>query len=754
MHPERIFPFRVRWFLLVTACLLAAAHPGVIAGTQSFFHRDFGVLGYPFLHFHREAFWSGEVPLWNPLSNCGAPLLAQWGTMVLYPGSLWYLLLPMPWSVGSFSMLHMLLGGAGMWFLARRWMGAGAGPALAGVAFVFGGVSQSSLMWPNYTVALGWMPWVVLAVQRLAAGGGREMVVCAAVGSMQMLSGVPEISLITWLLAGGCLVAPVALGDNSRHADILPRLKRLGVVVLIVTGLSAAQLLPFFELLAHSQRQSAASSMKWAMPAWGWGNLLVPAFHYFETYQGTLVQSGQNFFTTYYCGLPVLMLAMLGVWSTRRRMTTALAVVAVAGMLLAMGDAFLPNKWLRALIPSGSLARYPVKFVVMTAFALPMLAGFGIQWLIGAGTPARGRVRKLAVTTLLGFAGAGVVLWLARAQPLPLDSWARTWQSAAGRGVFLAACFGVGVGAVRAANRRQASLCALGLTGLVWFDLQTHLPLINPTLARDHLTVGLGAQQASFDPAPAPGRGRVFITPEAETLLLRSTIPDLGQDFLAKRLALWSNLNVLDGIPKVNGSSTLRMAHEDQVQERIYDDKTMVSGSLLSFLGVTHRSADHSPLEWVVNPAPMPWVTAGQHPVWKENGDALEFLFSDGFKPLEEVILPAELKNSVTAERSEDAVVNMLQFHSGRVSIECQSSHAMFIVIAQSWHPRWKAEVDGFPARVMRANHAFQAVEVPEGRHRVDLEFRDGLFEWGAGLSALTLCGCGGAVLCGRRRGR
>jgi hypothetical protein len=153
-------------FGLMLAGLLSLWHPGILLGTTTFFYRDYGVLGYPFIHFHRECFWAGELPLWNPLSNCGAPFLAQWGTMTLYPPSLFYLLFPLPWSLGVFCLAHLWLGGLGMFQLARRWMGAGPGPALAGVAFALGGVAQSSLMWPNYTVALGWMPWVVLLVER------------------------------------------------------------------------------------------------------------------------------------------------------------------------------------------------------------------------------------------------------------------------------------------------------------------------------------------------------------------------------------------------------------------------------------------------------------------------------------------------------------------------------------------------------------------------------------------------------------
>ena len=80
---------------------MLACFPQVLAGTHSFFFRDYGVLGYPFIHHARESFWRGELPLWNPLSNCGVPFLAQWNTMPLYPPALIYLLLANPYPVLS-----------------------------------------------------------------------------------------------------------------------------------------------------------------------------------------------------------------------------------------------------------------------------------------------------------------------------------------------------------------------------------------------------------------------------------------------------------------------------------------------------------------------------------------------------------------------------------------------------------------------------------------------------------------------------
>ncbi|PAW85284.1 MAG: hypothetical protein B9S33_10000, partial [Pedosphaera sp. Tous-C6FEB] len=99
-------PPRFAAFLLLA---FVVAFPGIWLGTETFFRSDYGVMAYPSAHYLRESLRAGELPLWNPLSNCGAPFLAQWGTMCLYPGSLFFVALPMPWALGVFCLLHLWL---------------------------------------------------------------------------------------------------------------------------------------------------------------------------------------------------------------------------------------------------------------------------------------------------------------------------------------------------------------------------------------------------------------------------------------------------------------------------------------------------------------------------------------------------------------------------------------------------------------------------------------------------------------------
>ena len=81
------------------------------------------------------------------------------------------------------------------------------------------------------------------------------------------------------------------------------------------------------------------------------------------------------------------------------------------------------------------------------------------------------------------------------------------------------------------------------------------------------------------------------------------------------------------------------------------------------------------------------------------------------------VFLPPEAKPLVTATNQTNARVMNSKFATQRVDIEVEAAEPSLVVVAQTWYHNWRAYVDGQPAPLLRANHAFQAVQVPAGRH-------------------------------------
>jgi uncharacterized membrane protein YfhO len=82
------------------------------------------------------------------------------------------------------------------------------------------------------------------------------------------------------------------------------------------------------------------------------------------------------------------------------------------------------------------------------------------------------------------------------------------------------------------------------------------------------------------------------------------------------------------------------------------------------------------------------------------------------------------------------------KFGTQRVDIEAEAGAPSLVVIAQSWYHDWSAYVDGRPATLLRADYAFQAVQIPAGRHRIRLIYEDRAFQTGAAISIPAWLGC------------
>ena len=717
-------------FALFLGMALFACFSGVLLGAESFFIRDYGVLGYPTIHFQHECFWRGELPLWNPYSNCGQPFLAQWGTMTLYPFSLIYLLLPLPWSLSFFCFTHVWLGGFGMYLLARRWTSVNVAAALAGTTYVFSGVMFASFVWPNYLVTLGWMPLVVLLAERAWREGGRWMIGAGAVSTLQMLSGAPELILFTWLIVAALWVCDAVRAPMSA----VPFLRRIIFVVLLTSGMAAVQLFPFFELLHYSHRDPAFGTSKWQLPLWGWVNFFVPLFNAFETPNGQYYQYNQGFLSSVYLGNAAIVFALVALvrWPDVR--AWALFVLSLLCVLLAFGDQTPLFDLARQILPAVGVGRYPVKFLFVLAFAVPLLAGCGLAAVVRSKNRAGVHVFAALVLIVIGLA-----VWVAREhrfvdysawpenfrqnvdfswnKPSPGKTWPDAINNTAWRGGFFLLTTFMLLAAAR--RTRYSALLAVAALALIVADVRTHTPHQNPTLPSSFLTAHYWPGDL---PKPELGTGRILIPPQDEAFLTYLTSTNAVRMWEFQRRSEWSNLNLLDRVPKVNGSSTLQTREQRLVEHALYSMTNRLPVHLLDFLGVTYMSSN---AQWLRRESALPIITAGQRPVFASDAIALATLTNNSFVPAQIVFLPETARDRLSIPGSRSATISPERFTAGTLEAHVNASEAIIVVVAQSFYPAWKARLDGVAVPLLRANVAFQAVAVPPGRHRLQLRYSD-----------------------------
>ena len=648
---------------LLLGALLLVSYPDIALGTHAFFYRDTGLFGFPVAHYLRDCFWRGEVPLWNPYNNCGVPFLAQWNTLALYPPSLFYELLPMPWAMNFFILGHVFLAGIGMYFLALRWFGNRLAASFAGLIFAWNGLAINCWMWPCHIAALGWMPWVVLLAERAWSGGKRQVVSAALAGACQMVTGSPEIIIFTWLIVLGVFLS----GFWRKERFSWGGAGRLAAVMALVAALAAAQLLPWLDLLAHGDRTSAAGDNTWAMPAWGAANFLVPLFRMTSSISGVWMQPGQEWTTSYYAGIVTLLLALLAVIRVRNTTTAFLGLAALLGVLCAMGDSGLILKILKMLAPALGLTRFPIKFVVLTIFCLPLLAASGIVWLqSGAAPRARGSL------LVAGGALAVAVVVLVFCIPFTEDS----RRVIVGNGVVRVLFLVAGTAAIRLQPRltRKAGQLAVGFAFLLLsgLDVCSHVPRQNPTIpARDYAAI-----TPPMSAVPRLGESRAMLGRDAQNMLDQLANPDLETHYLGQRGLLFSDCNLLDKIPKVNGFFSIHPREEAAVARVLYDKHS--SPRLEAFLGVSQFGvARFSPISlfWEARTNFMPWATIGQQPIFLDDAATLAALARPDFAPRAVVYLPPDAREKVSAKAGCHRAHTVKQYHGGEMLLPDAGRH-------------------------------------------------------------------------------
>lgn len=102
--------------------------------------------------------------------------------------------------------------------------------------------------------------------------------------------------------------------------------------------------------------------------------------------------------------------------------------------------------------------------------------------------------------------------------------------------------------------------------------------------------------------------------------------------------------------------------------------------------------------------------------------------------------------------RSGSVSVTRFRANSIEARVENDTASDTWLYYADSWHPGWKAAVDGKGVPVFRANLGFKAIRVPSGPHDIRFDFRDtpGRFLQFAWMIFALLAGAGMLVLLGR----
>lgn len=694
------------------------------------------------VHFARSVWQGGKGLFWNPHQAAGGPFFANAvGAGVLNPQYLPFLLFEPNAALHVVLILDMVIGGIGMFLLARHFGLAWVAALGGALAFQLGDPMAQFAAWnPMVTGAWVWLPWALLCCERLLLVQSR--------GRVAALAGVLVLQLLTGYVHTVGLTYQLILFRLGWEMLTWPAARSRGLLLAAAAALAipplatAVQLLPYVDF--------ARVSFRVTIPA---GELVrlrtLPLSEYVRTTAARLPPVP-------FMAASLLLAAVAPFVANARRHILFYVLIGLLYGVLALGTVtplFSLYVWLP---PGGIVLNVPYRLFWISGFCLSLLAAFGLDELARRLDRPRPQWTLLLVIisvaiALLAFtpgglrrtetvAVASILIATAAASTRPSLAMPAAWVALAALALNLLAV---------PVRWREALLPSLDVP-------RTYAPVF--------ASLGpFGAQERVFF---MPGILDVNLTPRTATLF--------GVPSFSEYEVLPSN-RYFQYLAMMRSGAPARGLHDTDltprwlrsgVRRRLIDAASIrylvaVAGmdSVAGLLDLPRVPVPTEKLHVYRNEQALPRARYVPRIEVVPDAAALLERLAYGEEDLTEVALVEESPSSsftgapgARPGGTAEIVVNDPE----HLVIEVDVPERGFLTLSDTYYAGWRATVNGAAAQILRANYLFRLVEVPAGRSRVEFRYRPVHIEVGALISASTLAGLAAALVWrrGSRRDR
>lgn len=731
---------------------------GFLFGEHSPFTSDIRHFHHPMTRAVVRALGEGHLPLWSDHTFLGFPLLADPQTALFYPGTLLPAALGPHWGYVLFLIAHSLVAAIGMFALMRSHGVENLGAWCAGLMVALSGYFAHEAQHPGLFAILCWIPtWLWTTHRFMRRPTPLGAIGAAAVVAMMMFAGTLQVLFGAIIFYGFYVIGlTVEIRARSGTDVAAKRFMLIFLVELLGLALAAVSLLPAVEHLPTTAR---ALGMTYDFASMGsvhpveWLGMFLNGSTRWLGAGLALDHEGASF----YIGSLAVPLVVMGLLAKRSALSIWITIAVVTLIVVAMGRNGSLHPWLFEQSPGlvGGL-RGMGRALGPAAVGIAFLAAVGIQRLAEGGA----RVDRLLWIGLavviaahaVAFAMSGVMpttaLWSGGIAILALIA-----SAAAGR-----------FGSSKHESPADRSWVPVALAGLLVVDL-----------------VAFGALDSVVRANPSP--------PEAngvpDEVLELNELAGGAFDYQGERIMLHGfgplNLPLLQGFDGVGGYNPLvslqyldfvNLINKAQVYPRVPIDQ-FVSGSkpqrfdsplfdtasvrfvisnrpervrglrLVERYADTHLGSFGAALYENADAMPRAYLA---YRTKRALGHAdLEKLLTRRFNPRLETVVEGE--GPALAGGSLITPVARTSTRPEHLSFHVATREPSVLVVTDSWHPGWRAWVDGRESPIFRVNAMFRGVAIPAGANEVEMRFEPRSFRAGAIVSLAALCVMAGLAL-------
>lgn len=761
-HPYFIFgkaPFPADYLINVFAPW--SAYPEFAGPVKNSAMPDVITQIYPWKNLVIEIWKSGTIPLWNPYSFSGTPLLANYQSAVFAPINLIYFVLPFVHAWSIHILVQPLLAGLFTYMFMRALKVGEIGAVISSIAFMFSGFIATWMAYGTLPFAILFLPLALFAIEKyFQTKKWFYPLLLSITIPLSFFSGHFQTSLYFLLfIVAYCFFKFIQTRDLKSSIYCL---------VSIIFGLliSAPQLLPSIELYLVSIR-SEIFSISEIIP---WNYL--PTFLAPDFYGNPVTRN--DWFGHYaewnaYIGLVPLMLGFYSLTINKFRKTIFFFFsIAVISVLLSFQTPLL-SLLVNLKIPVLSTSAVS-RIIVLWSFSLAVLAGFGFEKIIA---DIKKQNYKPIIVWLLAFGIIFVVLWgiVIGKIFIPQDKIAISFSNLRLPTLIFGSTLVIFAILLFFKNKKLMPPLSFLLVLIIAFDLLRFSMKWQPYYPIEFVYPNVPVSRFLSE---VPDSDRIFGNFGAEAAVIHRAASIEGYDPLYIQRYGEFIRAANDGKFKSAERSIAALAKGAKYKDKVID-----------FLGVkylVHKTSDNNVVwtypiwEYPVDQFKIVYeddfyqvfenqkvyqraIIVGDYEVVRDDKKLPALIFDDNLDLKQKALLEENPGSDFDQEVRGEAVIK--SYKPNEVIIEASSRGRALLVLSDPYYQGWKAFIDGSETKIFRANYAFRAIMIPEGTSVIKFEYKPDSFRIGVvlgllGIVALTLAlrFRSGQVLSRRGRGK
>lgn len=687
---------------------------------------------YPNIVYTMGSLLKGEFPFWTPYVFGGMPYLADMQTGLFYPPNWLLFLLHTFTEPGGlvfiwFIMAHVLIFGAGVYFLSRSF-GLSMAPALfTGVSLMFCGFISAHVIHIILLYVIAWFPYAFLFLKKaLEKGGVKDLGLAALFFGISVLGGYAQYTLFSLIILGAYVL--FHLYENRRAgAKALARpLLFFALFGVFSMGLAAVQLFSTLELSGESVRtamtweQSVAGSLSFSSLI----TFLAPKFHGAvsgltgSTFRG----NGMHLFweTALFMGVTplIVLFTALPALVRRSRLFIFWMVLGLLALMTAFGSNG-PLYWLVFKLPLFSQFRHPGRFAFIFSFCFIMASGLSLEYLL---QEAGKQNLKVRTACLISGGILAVILLFALASFSGPDE-AKQSVAFALLAVVLATCL---VLLILKQGPKPINTAALILFAFIELFLFGH-------------TFGCGQATGAQSYPPDPRLEAIRADCEKEPFRLQGRIFE-GP---GKGIRMFPHLNMgnVYQVPLVEGYNQLHLLRLSRFLHEVEPGREM------DLFNVKFRAHPSGRGLYLAQPDSLcaRFSLRSRLSPADSGGEAIRIINSPSFNPRLQAVVEGRPALAMDTTLLPDSLgsVRIVKYGAHEITLDVMARANALLFASEVAFPAWKAQVDGKTVPILKTNFLFRGLELTPGNHSVRFYYQSDAFRKGLAVSLACLLALG-----------